>query len=79
MPEEQLTNKNIQTAFPVTSQDKPQFIEGVLELKSPQNISSELAVKSSRHDDSIIIKLGIESGESVTRSDDVRKLLFCIQ
>ena len=78
MSEEQLTNTNIQTAFPVSSQDTPQCTEGVLELKSPQIKTSELAVKSLRHDDSIIIKLGIESGESVTISDDVRKLLFCL-
>ena len=76
MPEEQFTNTNIQTAFPVSSQDKPQCTEGALDLTSSKVISRKLAAKSLRHDDSIIIKLGIESGESVSRSDNVRKLLF---
>ena len=64
---------------PVFSQDKPQCAEGALGLKSPQTITSELVAKSSRHEDSIIIKLGIESGELIPTSDIVRKLLYCLQ
>ena len=75
LPEEQFTNTNIQLSVPGSSQE-PLCNEGALELKSSKPSPNELAAKTLHVDDTMIVKTGIERGESVPRSELVRKMVF---
>ena len=69
MPEEQYPKTHVQESLPVTSQEKSNLSEDVLEIEHDHTNGS--VAKESEIDDTLVIRKSLERGESLPVSDEV--------
>ena len=74
--EEQFSNTNLHPSFPAATQEKPEYVEGLLEFKNTQKNNNKALAKVLHTDDNVVIKSSIESGEPALITEDVRKDTF---